>query len=538
MSASFYKLGNYIPLDDEGHYPSLSMMNALVPRNLRWKLLMDRASHVYDDPFYFDTATFNGDGAEPGYIEAMYKAYDFAFGSIDSDRITADWLIELHDRCRPKGDSKLISKGFNGIAAYPAELSKPDEGELDLAALRKEWREEKLIFDPKDPENRGVLSKDARKNYVAILADSETPVEYLPRPSFGTYEQIAAVKLNLVEKYDQYNSSSGKEQQHAYINIRSGVDYALVMLRSYTRQLSQFAREKEHVLSTTGIAISSDEEDDRLLKIAYDFKRPAVEKAIQAYRSEIASARSDDLRLKAIVRFVRRLEVTHPFADCNQRAFTFVLLNRLLIENDFVPSIVKNPYAFDGFYTVNQLVAMVKDGFEYFKINIIDAAKGVEKDGAASVSSESVASEKSIQAAEYTEFVDGVFDRVFSLLDTYMKLDADNLNSDKGALSALLNHFTKHQEFIRQLEAQKNPAQSLIDNVEGLDAAVLNVLTTVIKQVANLPMVSEDVGRLLTSLDLKLTAGKTSSHVFYSDTDSSVSASSSPTPDDAGSSSP
>ena len=67
-------------------------------------------------------------------------------------------------------------------------------------------------------------------------------------------------------------------------------------------------------------------------------------------------------QLFAIVRLIRALHVYHFFQDANGRLNTMVILNKLLTENGFPPSIVSNPAIFGGGRTLQQLFDDVRDG--------------------------------------------------------------------------------------------------------------------------------------------------------------------------------
>lgn len=85
-----------------------------------------------------------------------------------------------------------------------------------------------------------------------------------------------------------------------------------------------------------------------------------------AYYKEIPQALSTKAKLIALVRLCRALEILHAFPDGNQRTIVFSLLLKLLIENGFCPTILKEPAAFDGPYSLNELVSQVIDGMALY----------------------------------------------------------------------------------------------------------------------------------------------------------------------------
>ncbi len=96
-----------------------------------------------------------------------------------------------------------------------------------------------------------------------------------------------------------------------------------------------------------------------------ELEEHADEKLTQYYR-EISRATTADEKLSAIVRVCRALEVTHIFSDGNQRTIAFALLTKLLLENGFSPAILNDPYMFDGYLGIKEMVAEVKRGFANF----------------------------------------------------------------------------------------------------------------------------------------------------------------------------
>lgn len=86
---------------------------------------------------------------------------------------------------------------------------------------------------------------------------------------------------------------------------------------------------------------------------------------LENYRKEISSTQSDDEKLIAIVKVIQNLHQLHPFADGNGRTFCFFLLNRLLLDNNLPPTIIKVPGYFTG-WSAEELVQEVKEGQKRF----------------------------------------------------------------------------------------------------------------------------------------------------------------------------
>src|SRR3990167_688180 len=85
------------------------------------------------------------------------------------------------------------------------------------------------------------------------------------------------------------------------------------------------------------------------------------------YYAKIAEAKSEDDKLFAIAGLCRKLEILHAFTDGNQRTVAFAILTKLLIENGFSPTIIREPVMFDGYFSTRELVEAVKEGMDYYK---------------------------------------------------------------------------------------------------------------------------------------------------------------------------
>lgn len=88
-----------------------------------------------------------------------------------------------------------------------------------------------------------------------------------------------------------------------------------------------------------------------------------LDEVFRSFYTDLASSphEANDEKLAIIIKFVQRLEHIHPFWDGNTRTFAMVLLNALLMQHGFVPTLFDDPNKFDGF-AVSELVDLVKEG--------------------------------------------------------------------------------------------------------------------------------------------------------------------------------
>jgi hypothetical protein len=98
-------------------------------------------------------------------------------------------------------------------------------------------------------------------------------------------------------------------------------------------------------------------------------RRKIVDDVINQYHKEIDSAKEqndEDAKLTAIVRCCQDLYQIHPFLDGNTRTIVAGVLPKLLLENGFCPSILRNPKMLAG-YSVEEIKDAVREGQQVFQ---------------------------------------------------------------------------------------------------------------------------------------------------------------------------
>ena len=81
---------------------------------------------------------------------------------------------------------------------------------------------------------------------------------------------------------------------------------------------------------------------------------------IEEYNQNITNMEQED-KLYFIIDIIKRIERLHPFVDGNIRVFVTILLNHLLMLNDFYPVIFEEPSIFDA-YTTQEIKEEVLKG--------------------------------------------------------------------------------------------------------------------------------------------------------------------------------
>lgn len=108
-----------------------------------------------------------------------------------------------------------------------------------------------------------------------------------------------------------------------------------------------------------------------------EYVEKLLEKACVQYNKNIKEAKSEDDKLACIILLVQFVERIHGFPDCNGRAST-VLLQRLLLQNDLLPTMLFNPNYIDG-YGRSSFAREIKEGMQTTQQAIDDPQKPIYK---------------------------------------------------------------------------------------------------------------------------------------------------------------
>lgn len=107
------------------------------------------------------------------------------------------------------------------------------------------------------------------------------------------------------------------------------------------------------------------------LDVNYGIDRGPVltQQILDRYYTEVGAARTEDAKLRAIVKAVRAIHVTHAFRDANGRLNVNILLNKFLLEQGFDPTILpaEGLGIFGGGFSLDQLTDAVRGGSAEFR---------------------------------------------------------------------------------------------------------------------------------------------------------------------------
>ena len=93
---------------------------------------------------------------------------------------------------------------------------------------------------------------------------------------------------------------------------------------------------------------------------------------IATYQKDIKSSKEPYDKLTTILTFIRKCERLHPFLDANTRTFSMLLLNHLLIQNNF-PIVIRNDPNMSYAVTIEDYIEDVIEGMD----RVLALAKGI-----------------------------------------------------------------------------------------------------------------------------------------------------------------
>jgi len=304
------------------------------PKDRLFCFFIDKEYHPLGDAQIFDTGvtalnTLNmlihtgnyispTDGGEANYFDSLKRAFYSMLTTIDKNNcnLTTQLYELFHDlavnKVRPSGEAEDHKKGFGINVGYPP---KNDLG----AAAKKELEESDLV----------KFGSDFEEAYLAY---------YL------TSEDEATQYLESLRKYET-NKNAGEDP---FDEKSFGI---------FKKQLIEQVRQKPIILSRFSKPLYKNEE-----------LNAAHKESIKTYLTDLFNEFSKNRKnIGAIVGLCRALLIVHVFPDGNQRTIVNILLPKLLIEAGLPPSIVENPFDFDGYKTIKELISEIEKGSEYFR---------------------------------------------------------------------------------------------------------------------------------------------------------------------------
>lgn len=94
-----------------------------------------------------------------------------------------------------------------------------------------------------------------------------------------------------------------------------------------------------------------------------------IELVVNHYYEQLDQIKTLKGKLAAIAELLRALEIFHLFSNGNQQVFAFLLLNKLLIENNIPPAILEDGRIFSGRFSLDNMVDEIYNGILNFLNN-------------------------------------------------------------------------------------------------------------------------------------------------------------------------
>jgi len=298
-----------------------------LPKNITWRMLMDVQYQCDDIGMYAldkpsSCRKLGVRAPEKGYIDALLKAWSHMTTSIQECRkMNADLYIELHDLA--------VDNVWQNYETHHYTLSKTFP--VDWRVVRKE-PSYVLVHEPI------YMSKGIRDSYIQVSFGLSTAKEQKP----GNFTKLG------LEEFDKKQTEN---------NWFDGLESKL--LEGSSIQCNNLVAEE----------IESKEKMKDLIDqfFAQYYKSLDILNSGQSLEGSFLPEHSSplDKKLELIIRTCQDLDQAHVFADGNIRTIAFLVMNKMLIENDLNPTCMYDPNVLDC-TDIKTLIEHVKTGQAYF----------------------------------------------------------------------------------------------------------------------------------------------------------------------------
>jgi hypothetical protein len=348
--------------------PAPASLNQLtindLPKNLWWKLFIDRSKHQSAQSEEQNALRFDLDES-PGFYNMMMSAFESKLPTAPNNPRAMDFAsYDAYHVLVTRG--AVRKERDDSFTAVPHELSgtttvfpmtQADEPEpqalieliaegiagMDAAQIQRYNARGISVFNKLRPEIRQKIEElnDLPPEYIGIFTLSLNQVQQALTMPGGSMLG------------GNWNAEQNKFAKAAYATVKKQGQ----MGRNF-KFFSRFTRSQVGHGGPHQVEIRTD--------MPASSTPAAVNGIFATYRREVAAG-NPDAKLRAICKAVRALHVGHFFADANGRLNTMLILNQLLMEQGFSPAIVSDNSWFGGSKTLDTLVDMVKNGMVNFK---------------------------------------------------------------------------------------------------------------------------------------------------------------------------
>ena len=352
---------------------------------------------------------------QKGSVASMFAALRYVVPGIGGEHITVDLLKEIHRTCTAH-DNEVSQGQFRKSYAYFG----CDKKLTSVKAIAKFLKRMAAKHDVKTP-HYGLKLVYGDISGIMEQYDYDFPANKIPyvnlldsagEPVSGTF-QLCYDSLNN-KKFIAWLKKTYKMNSYEYL--------AQFIFNNLENE------EKDTNLPTvffvTAFSECLEEESQGIL---------------DDYYADLTKCKTPKKKLFVIVETTLRLDLLHAFGDGNGRVFTNITLNRMLLENGFLPAVFFDPNIFGSLHPVEDLVQVVIEGMNNTRklmsgvINLFDAhEKIVDWD---------LESQLRQPACEFMRFVETeLIDRLKIIYPAYAKL-VDHYVENQGEIyDVVLRH--------------------------------------------------------------------------------------------------
>ncbi len=319
----------------------------------------DKLYRFFIDASRWDNSTMMEFENEIGYMSAMMKACIWMLET--NPPLDEKFYLKLHDLAVDKvydHEHSLFKQGFREYQDGKEGFGLKFEGELPTVSIT--GKAELLA------KRNEYSYKDSCGDTVNFFKDSiENPNETIVL-SAPTHKKIFSLSGKTLEVDLTVLTEKGKEQhitkQFLFeIAFGSEITYDGQVARSLYRETMKY-QAACNSLKNKMINLRPTHPESCKRNVKELFKR---------YHTKIQSAVEEDDKLKAIILLCQDLDQLHVFVDGNIRTAGILLLNKLLLDNNFSPCCLKDPNCLDCL-SIDELVEKVKEGQELFSSKLVN----------------------------------------------------------------------------------------------------------------------------------------------------------------------
>lgn len=276
-----------------------------------------------------------------GLVMELYASGQFHWSHFQRDTLSEEELassLEIYWHPEQKGNVAYFYQDFP---------------ELELWRLFMDGYQQEEGWSHYEAREKGCINQ----LYQAWLYTKKTMTEPLTPEYFKKIHSIAAKGIIR-------NNTEGLYRKHS---TSFGLSLRTLTFLGYIEHLMQFNNlctlEKHAPLGFDALTLIETEQLDTV-----------IDQIIKEYELAACShAENPQDLLHAIIIFCKKLELTHPFNDCNGRLFCNLLLNRELVRHGFSPTLLDNPNMIEG-YTIKESMSELIRGMSSFQHLKVDGS--------------------------------------------------------------------------------------------------------------------------------------------------------------------